>query len=173
MEWLVSFMNNVLGLKARHGWIFLLAGGTMLLILYYGILPSSEIGGGVKAVFTFAVVIGIVTLIVSAGATGYQRLSANAAAKYKAQAERDRQAAIDADAVKTAEVLTGRDAGKLLELLSQPNKRSTDPNLTSLFYYHLVRPVNPSGTAHEVVESVWNERDRLIPILKERAQDRI
>ncbi|MGO8244069.1 hypothetical protein [Rhizobium johnstonii] len=170
MEWLAGFMSNVLGLKARQGWVFLLVGGIMLLVLYYGLLPNEEIGIGWKAFFTLLAVTGIAILIVSAGSQIYESRREKAAANRKIEAAEWQQARLESDALRTAEILTGHDAAVLLSLLLKGKQRFTGGNMSSLHAKNIIKPIGSYSSTYEVVNSVWNERARLIPFLREAAR---
>lgn len=171
MEGIIGFVQSALGLKARQGWFFFLVGAAMLLIVYFGILPSEEIAIGWKAFFTLLVVVGVVILLVSAGAQTYAFISAARADQRARDAEAAKRASDEADALQTARILTGLDAIMLSSILAANEQRFTPTReIYSLVAKKVVRPVEPRSGVYEVSAAVWEQREALLPELRNRSK---
>lgn len=162
MEALVAFLQSTLGLRARQGWIFLLIGAAMLTLLELELLPKQEIAGGWLAAFWLSAVSGAVILAVSAGYAIYGDVDKRRKLKAK-DVERER---LEADALKSAEILRGHEAKELLARLLVGEQRFTTPDATGLRNKNILRYVH--GNVYMVVDSVWNDRERLVDILQKR-----
>ncbi|WP_202292095.1 hypothetical protein [Mesorhizobium sp. 131-2-1] len=68
MEHFVSLLQSVLGLTARQGWTWLVAGLSVLGLNSFGVGPFAKLDAGWVAVAGLAAVFGAAILIVSLGA---------------------------------------------------------------------------------------------------------
>lgn len=168
MEALIAYLNSILALKARQGWIFLIIGSVMLLLVWTGILPRTELGAGWLALFWLAAVTGVAILVVSGGAQAYTSSREKRAAERKAKAEAEVRASLEADAVRNAEILMGPDAVILRNILSNGEQRFTGRNVYGLYSKGIVRSLGRNNDVYEVSNAVWEDRQRLIDRLRRR-----
>jgi hypothetical protein len=162
MDSLVGFLQSILGLKARQGWIFLFTGAAMLTLTHADILPEGELAAGWLAAFWLSTVSGAAILVVSGGYSIYNHVEHRCKLRQK-KAERER---LEKDAVKSAEILKGYVAGELLSVLRSDNPRFTSYDPGRLHSKHIIRSVQLN--VFEVVDPVWSDRSRLIKILEAR-----
>lgn len=162
MEAIIAYLQSILGLRARQGWIFLLIGAAMLALVLSDVIPKEEVGAGWLAAFLLSAVSGAVILAVSAGYSVHDTIVQRRKVR-QVMAERNR---LEAEAVQTAGILRGRLAGELRSILAAGEQRFTAVDASELRSKNIVRSM--SGGVHIVVDPVWDDRERLIEILEER-----
>jgi hypothetical protein len=169
MEALIAYLRSLLDLSPRQGWIFLLIGSAMLTLVHLGAISKDEIAAGWLALFWLSAVSGAMILLVSAGAEVWGALQNKRAEKAKAIGARK----AEEDAVRSAEILTGSNAALLRQLLLRGEQRISDMEVYQLYKKNIIRLAGDARSGvYEIVDPVWDDRERLIRVLETRMRER-
>ena len=175
MEYIINFFQSVLGLKARQGWIFFLAGGAVALICLFKPEPF-KFDDAWLTISSVVCIFGATILVVSLGSVIYSYLVEFKARSAKRRALEAKSRQLAENSVRNLKVLNDRERVCLAFILKKGKQRfnasSRLNDTTRLLQKGIIRYDDPnSRDIFAVTESVWGMREQLIDDLPDIRMD--
>lgn len=172
MQSLADLVKHVLDMSPRHGWILFLIGLAMLVLLRLEVIPPTELGAGWIVLIWLIFVSGASILLVSLGSWLYVAHTSRSKGRREEQEKLDKEKALAETGLHNARHLDRYYASQLLSVLVKGERCFIpDFDASSLRSLHILKARDHrSPIMYEVVEPVWEEREKLIRLLRERKQ---
>jgi hypothetical protein len=159
MEHLVSLLQSALGLTAKQGWTWLIAGASVLLLNGYGVGPFAKLDGTWVAIAAVVAVFGAAILLVSFGGYLMDRRAARKKARQRAAGRQSEWDFVNQEAIKNLAILNEHEQAALAWIIRNGQQRFRSDGFHmngNLLSKHIIYgPIGVTSDVYEVIESVW------------------
>lgn len=166
LEHLVGLLQSILGLTVKQGWIFLIAGLSVLVLNGYQIGPFAKLDGSWIAVAGIAAVFGGAILVVSLGAYLTDKTNVLRERQRAAKAKLAQWRHLNEEARLNVEVLNQSEQAALAWILRNGQQRFQAPYFMlegNLIAKGIVYgPIGATSDVYQVIDGVWDMRDHLL-----------
>lgn len=165
MEHLVSLLQSALGLTAKQGWTWLVAGASILILNGYEVGPFAKLDGTWLAVAGVVAVFGAAILLVSFGSYLIAEGATRKKARERAKGREGEWSFINEEALRNLDILNEPEQAALAWIIRNGQQRfrsdgfHMDGDLRSK---HIIGgPIGQTRDVYQVIDSVWAIRDEV------------